>query len=67
MEVSEEILVVKIKPSSYQYSRHRVNKTHEWESKTIVLGKTLISAVCRTSAGKEDTMMRLKKKKAFIS
>jgi len=41
MDVTEEIMVIKIKPSSYQYSPHRVNKTHVWdreESKTIVLG-----------------------------
>lgn len=37
MDVTEEIMVVKIKPSSYQYSPHRVNKTHEWDHKRVKL------------------------------
>lgn len=36
------------------------------ESKTIVLGETLISALCRGSAGEEDATMRLRKSLYFL-
>lgn len=53
MDVIEEIMVVKIKPSSY----HGVNKTHEGVK--FSLGE--LSAVCTSSAGNNDATVRLKK------
>lgn len=68
MEVTEEIMVVKIKPSSYQYSLNRVNRDGmgwggEGGSKTTFPG-----AVCRSAAGKEEEEdATVRPKKAFIT